>query len=238
MLRLAICLLCFKQASAARQTGREESVLLLTVLPIGADLCTPSCFGPFLAIRSCCQDTAVHCPQHFLAIYRTHNCPQSRAQGSTSQAQPHCVSRKVTIHFSPGDKSLHCKHKLSLWQAGVGGSLPIHTSDAGCFWPICSKRFTWTHPNSLLYFLSFLAVYLPQNSLPSHVYKYKPPAPNWSQMMLLAKESGQCLSSMKLTLEKITERRGLDNLPMIKERDGNSISNERGVLLHFYSAHF
>lgn len=43
---------------------------------------------------------------------------------------------------------------------------------------------------------------------------------------------------MKLTLEKTTEGRGLDNLSMSKGRDGNSISNEKEILLHFYSARF
>lgn len=54
----------------------------------------------------------------------------------------------------------------------------------------------------------------------------------------VAKESGQSLSSMKLTLEKSTEGRRLGNLPMTKGRDGHSISNEKEVLVHFCGACF
>ena len=52
----------------------------------------------------------------------------------------------------------------------------------------------------------------------------------------VAKEGGQCLASMKLTLEKTTEERCLVSHPMTKGRDGNF--KEREILLHSYKAHF
>lgn len=147
-----------------------------------------------------------------------------------------------------------------LWQAYAGGALHICSSGPGCFWPICSKRFTWTPPNSLLSFLSSPPAYFTQISLLSHMYKYKPPAPNSGhRWCFLGQCSGHVLVSlpqvptsstghflmregmcqrMELTLEKTTEGRGLDNFPMTKGRDGNSISNEREVPRHFYNAQF
>lgn len=72
------------------------------------------------------------------------------------------------------------------------------------------------------------------HSTGSHLFHWALSHVGWD----VAKESGQCLSSMKLTLEKTTEGRGLDNLSMSKGRDGSSISNEKEILLHFYSARF
>lgn len=175
------------------------------------------------------------------------------------------MSRVVTIHFSPGDELPQCKHELScdrLMQGGSFSSAPLvlgafdlfavrgspeltQISFSVFFLPylLIFPRFSYFHICTNLQHLtlvtddafgSVLRTCAGAHSIGSHLF-------HWALSHVgrhVAKKSGLCFSSMELTLEKTTEGRGLNNLPMTKGRDGNSISNEREVPLHFYNAQF